>query len=106
MVFLRQMPERVDIAVTDHGCGGGKSRRWNDAGINGSDKCLMITAKCLRNSCIYTLFSYGATISEVSEEMDITRENVRRYQNINYIDETSRSIRNLVKLKAELPSDE
>lgn len=64
------------------------------------------SAQSLRNSCIYTLFSYGATISEVSEEMDITRENVRRYQNINYIDETSRSIRNLVKLKAELPSDE
>lgn len=64
------------------------------------------SAQSLRNSCIYTLFSYGATISEVSEEMDITKENVRRYKNMNYIDETSRTIRNLVKLKAELPSDQ
>lgn len=63
------------------------------------------SAQSLRNSCVYTLFSYGADMDAVSEEMEITKENVRRYKNINYIDETSRNIRNLVKLKAELPSD-
>lgn len=63
------------------------------------------SAQSLRNSCIYTLFSYGADMNAVSDEMEITKENVRRYKNINYIDETSRNIRSLVKLKAELPSD-
>ena len=63
------------------------------------------SAQQLRNSCIYTMFAYGADTEGVAEEMGITPDNLKRYKR-NYIDETSRSIRSMVKLKADLPENE
>ena len=63
------------------------------------------SAQQLRNSCIYTMFAYGADTERVAEEMGITSDNLKRYKR-NYIDETSRSLRSMVKLKADLPENE
>ncbi len=63
------------------------------------------SAQQLRNSCIYTMFAYGADTTGVAEEMGITLDNLKRYKR-DYIDETSRSIRSMVKLKADLPENE
>ena len=64
------------------------------------------SAESLRNSCAYTMFAYDAKPEQVAREMGVTESQIRRYKNMNYMDTTSRAIRGLVKLKAELPSDE
>lgn len=69
------------------------------AGIHG------YSAESLRNSCIYTMASYRLNDAEIAEEMNITEGPVKRYRNINYIDDQSRGIRNMVKIKVELPED-
>lgn len=61
------------------------------------------SAEALRNSCIYTMFSYRATPEQIAKEMGVTDSQIRRYNNRNYIDTDSRTIRNLVKIKIELP---
>lgn len=61
------------------------------------------SAEALRNSCVYTMFSYHAKPELIAKEMGVTDSRIRRYNNANYIDTTSRTIRNLVKIKVELP---
>lgn len=61
------------------------------------------SAEALRNSCIYTMFSYHAKPDQIAKEMGVTDSQIRRYNNRNYIDSDSRAIRSLVKIKVELP---
>ena len=61
------------------------------------------SAESLRNSCAYTMFAYEAKPEQVAREMGVTESQIRRYKNMNYMDTTSRTIRGLVKLKAEPP---
>lgn len=61
------------------------------------------SAEALRNSCVYTMFSYHAKPELIAKEMGVTDSRIRRYNGTNYIDSTSRAIRNMVKIKLELP---
>ena len=61
------------------------------------------SAEALRNSCLYTMFSYHASPQQVAKEMGVTDSQIHRYNNKNYIDTTSREVRNMVKIKIELP---
>ena len=61
------------------------------------------SAEALRNSCVYTMFSYHAKPEQIAKEMGVTDSQIRRYNNKNYIDSTSREVRSLVKIKIELP---
>lgn len=61
------------------------------------------SAESLRNSCVYTMFSYHAKPELIAKEMGVTDSRIRRYNDTNYIDSTSRAIRNMVKIKLELP---
>ena len=64
------------------------------------------SAESLRNSCVYSMFSYHAKPDQIAKEMGVTDSQIRRYNNKNYIDTTSREVRNLVKIKIELPEQE
>ena len=61
------------------------------------------SAEALRNSCIYTMFTYHAGPDQIAREMGVTNSQIRRYDNMNYLDTASREIRNLVKIKVDAP---
>ena len=72
------------------------------AGMIGSNMVqTALTMGLTSDICLYDVFSPEG----VAEEMGITPDNLKRYKR-NYIDETSRSIRSMVKLKADLPENE
>lgn len=63
------------------------------------------SAEALRNSCIYTMFAYHAGPEQIAKEMGVTDSQIRRYNNINYIDTSSREIRNMVKIRVDEPDE-
>ena len=44
------------------------------------------SAESLRNSCAYTMFAYDAKPEQVAREMGVTESQIRRYKNMNYMD--------------------
>ncbi|MGF0033184.1 tyrosine-type recombinase/integrase [Bariatricus sp. SGI.154] len=61
------------------------------------------SAESIRNTCGFTLFSYGADPGQVAGQMGITRIQIKRYQNIAYREELQRSANRLVKIRVEPP---
>lgn len=61
------------------------------------------SAEALRNSCAYSMFAYHASPDQVAQEMGVTESQIRRYNNMNYMDTISRSVHHLVKIKVEPP---
>lgn len=61
------------------------------------------SGEALRNSCVYTMFSYHGKPEQIAREMGVTDSQIQRYHNKNYMDVSSRKIKNMVKVKVELP---
>lgn len=61
------------------------------------------SAQTLRGACASTLFSYGATATQVAKQMGVTTTQIKRYKNLSYKNELLGNAGKLVKIKVELP---
>lgn len=61
------------------------------------------SAETLRNSCAFTMYSYGAKDKQVARQLGITQMQIKRYDDVRYKDNIQKQAQNLVKLKVEPP---
>ena len=61
------------------------------------------SAQTIRGACASTMFSYGATPSQVAKQMGVTTMQIKRYKNLVYKKELFGNVDKLVKIKVELP---
>lgn len=61
------------------------------------------SARDLRNTCGSILFAYGAKPEQVATQLGITQMHIKRYDNVLYTDNLSKTANDLVKIKIEPP---
>ena len=61
------------------------------------------SAQTLRGACASTMFSCGASPSQVAKRIGVTTNQIKRYKNLTYKKELLGNAGKLVKIRVELP---
>lgn len=63
------------------------------------------SAEAVRNCCAFNLFSYGASQSQVADQMARTQQQIHRYRGIGYRGGLRKKTSDLVRIKIEMPPE-
>lgn len=61
------------------------------------------SAESIRNTCGFTMFSYGVDSGQAASQMGITKIQIKRYKDVAYRENMQRRANDLVKVKVEPP---